>query len=669
MAQYARAPSQASTSSGSGLLRPVLALAVVFLSFALSNVSAKVIAGAQLQNSQRALFLDAINALEEGKFDVFLSLADKNQNYLLYPYLKYYELRELVDAASSASIKSFIDTYSDYPLSRQLRYKWLFSLAKRKRWREYLNAYTGQNNTKLKCYQLRARLAVDKSKKNVRQVYKKAKKIWMVGSKQPKECIPLFKKLEAASVITTKMRWQRIDLAMARGNLSLVRFLSNDFNKRDKRVIKLWARVHRNPGKGLQSRALKRDSIATRKIIIHGIKKIARRDAPKARKLWRKKSRRYHFSSDERGKMIKYIALRAAYQFDPNALKWLKQVKKPWIDSDVRIWRTRAALRDPNWHELSKAIKGLKKYEQKQVKWRYWGARAKQKNGHKKAARSIFEKIARKTNYYGFLAADQVSVPYTFDSQPLERDEQAIEALKKVPGIQRARELYLLGRITDARREWNRVTARLKQTQLKTAAILAHDWQWHDNAITTLAKTGDYKDLNLRFPTPFRDLIYINAQTHGMDPSLIFGVARRESAFNHVARSNAGALGLMQLLPGTARLQSRLMGLSRPSRSDILSTDHNILLGSAYLNEMIKRFSGNQVLATAAYNAGPNRVERWIPKGNTLPADVWVDTVPYKETRKYVRAVMAYSTIFDWKLDAKITPLKDRMFAVGRAER
>jgi soluble lytic murein transglycosylase len=193
------------------------------------------------------------------------------------------------------------------------------------------------------------------------------------------------------------------------------------------------------------------------------------------------------------------------------------------------------------------------------------------------------------------------------------------------------------------------------------AAVLAHEWQWHDNAIVTVAKANYFKDLDLRFPTPFEETIRMNAQTYDLNPSWIYGVMRRESAFNVTARSSAGALGLMQLMPHTARLTSRLLGLSKPSTSDILTSEQNILLGSAYLHRMLNKFDGNLVLATAAYNAGPNRVKQWLPKNNSIPADIWIETLPYKETREYVRAVMAYSTIFEWKLDEDITPLRERM--------
>ncbi|MCI0507852.1 MAG: lytic transglycosylase domain-containing protein, partial [Gammaproteobacteria bacterium] len=170
-----------------------------------------------------------------------------------------------------------------------------------------------------------------------------------------------------------------------------------------------------------------------------------------------------------------------------------------------------------------------------------------------------------------------------------------------------------------------------------------------------------WNDYEVRFPTPFRELVFNHANVHGINPSLIYGVVRRESAYRPNARSNVGALGLMQLMPDTARLESKLLGRERPTYKEILNAENNILLGSSYLNRMLERFGGNQALAAAAYNAGPKRVDSWLPETNPVSSDIWIDTLPFKETREYVRAVLAYSTIFEWKLDQKITTISSRI--------
>ena len=612
-------------------------------------------------DEQRRLFVEAVTALETGQYESFKTLSQQNTDYILYPYLIYYDLRERLSMASEEEVSNFISKYSDMPISGQLRNRWLFELAENNRWDTYNKYYSGQNNIKLKCNYLYSQLQADYGKNTLNKVLEEAEQLWLTGERRPQECKLVFEKLIQQDRISSKMLWQRIELAMNQGDFKLAAELSTPFNSRDKALVTLWQTVYKNPEKGLALPAMKRNHMVVRKIAHQAIRKIASRDAEKANQLWGKVLRVYGFSKDQRIEMQRYIALQAAYQNLPIAINWLKAIPKSYVNDDLRISRVRVALKNENWPELINSINNLKSIQKDDFQWRYWLARAMEKQGKKSQAQSSYADISANTNYYGFLAADRIDKPYSFNNEPLQRDEFATQALKNIPAVQRTRELYLLGRISDARSEWNAAIRKLDEEQLKIAALLVYEWEWYDNAIITVAKTGHLKDLELRFPTPFKDIIYMNAQTYGLDPSWIYGVTRRESAFNVVARSSVGALGLMQLMPSTARYQSKKLGLDRPSISDILSSEQNLLLGSAYLNRMLNKFAGNQVLATAAYNAGPNRVLRWLPTDRGVAADIWIDTLPYKETRQYVRAVMAYSTIFDWKLKQQVTPLKKRM--------
>ena len=615
-------------------------------------------------DEQRQVFDEAINALVTGQYETFKELTSQNTDYILYPYLEYYDLRERLSDASEEEIARFINKYSDMPISWQIRNRWLFDLAENKRWETYHKYYTGQSNIKLQCYYLYAQLQVDRSQNTLKHILDEAEQLWLSGDRRPQECKPVFEKLVEHERITSKMLWQRIELAMNKGNLALAGELATPFNRRDQNLVKLWQSVYKNPEKGLAMREMKRNHIIIRKIVEQAIRQIARNDADKATQLWGKAVRRYGFTEEQRREMQRYIALQAAYDEHPNALNWLKAVPNKYQDDDVRIMQVRIALKNKDWQELIRGINNLQSEQKEQFQWRYWKARALEQLGKEAMAAANYSDISANTNYYGFLAADRIGKPYRFNSEPLERDDETSQALKRIPAVQRTRELYLLGRVSEARSEWNSAIRKFDAEQLKVAALLVYEWEWYDNAIITVAKTGHLADLELRFPTPFKDLVYLNAQTYGLDPSWIYGVTRRESAFNVYARSSAGALGLMQLMPSTARYQSKKLGLSRPSVTDILSTEQNLLLGSAYLNNMLAKFSGNMVLATAAYNAGPNRVLRWLPKNGDVPADIWVDTLPYKETRQYVRAVMAYATIFDWKLKQQVTPLRERMRSI-----
>jgi soluble lytic murein transglycosylase len=198
---------------------------------------------------------------------------------------------------------------------------------------------------------------------------------------------------------------------------------------------------------------------------------------------------------------------------------------------------------------------------------------------------------------------------------------------------------------------------------LQLAAVLAYRWQWYDRAIVTLAQSGHKDDLDLRFPFAYQEQVLSSAKRHQIDPAWVYGVVRQESAFMPDARSRAGAMGLMQLLPRTARITARLLRIPMRSKYELLEAEKNLHLGSGYLKRMLDENNGNQILATASYNAGPQRVKQWLPDTD-MPADLWVEMIPFSETRDYVRNVMAYTAIFDQRLDGNLIPLSKRMPAV-----
>jgi soluble lytic murein transglycosylase len=201
----------------------------------------------------------------------------------------------------------------------------------------------------------------------------------------------------------------------------------------------------------------------------------------------------------------------------------------------------------------------------------------------------------------------------------------------------------------------------MNREELKLAAILADRWGWHDRAILTVARSGEYDDLVLRFPLDHVDNVRRHAANNGLDSGEVFALIRQESAFNSDARSSAGAMGLMQLMPGTGKLTARRNRIPYSGTGMLLDVDKNIELGTSYLRHVMERFAGNPVLATASYNAGPHRVERWLPESGSEPAAIWIAGIPFRETRDYVQRVLAYSVIYDWRMRHPITPLKKRM--------
>jgi soluble lytic murein transglycosylase len=294
--------------------------------------------------------------------------------------------------------------------------------------------------------------------------------------------------------------------------------------------------------------------------------------------------------------------------------------------------------------------------------WQYWLARAFESLDFELKSSEKYESLAAMSSYYGFLAADKMKLPYRIEQENAAAIEDFSEAvfLAENPHLLRARELYFLDRPVDARREWFQALRHLDAEEIKKAAVLASSWKWYDGAIKTVAKTSHRSDYNLRFPTPFKQQVFNHADARQLDPSVIYGLMRRESLFDPMARSSVGALGLMQLMPSTARRVAKSLGMKRPRRSDILDIDNNINFGTQYFRSVLDRFENNVSLAAAAYNAGPLNVRKWLPQIDLMPADLWVETVPFKETRNYVQAVLAYATVFDKSL-GRDTLISSRM--------
>ena len=355
------------------------------------------------------------------------------------------------------------------------------------------------------------------------------------------------------------------------------------------------------------------------------------------------------------------LALRAAYLHDHRATIWMYELPKDVVDASTGMWRTRSAIRSQDWDLVLRGIAMLNEEEKAEEQWLYWKARALEEKGLFSAATEIYKNIAEERSYYGFLAADKVATPYNIDNIPVQYNKNEFEQVAKLSGIVRTEELLVANQLSDARREWNYVTRDFTERQLQIAASLAHQWQWHDYAIRTIAKGNYFSDLSIRFPTPFDNLVKRYASRRNLEPAFVYGIIRRESAFNPQARSPVGARGLMQLMPATARQVSRQLKLKSPSRQDLYTPSYNINLGSTYISDMLRKFNGHRALASAAYNAGPHRVKAWLPENNELPADVWIDTIPFTETREYVRAIMAYTALFEWKIDQQPTRLSKHL--------
>ena len=600
-------------------------------------------------------YLDGKRAVQARQFSLFQQHLDRLANHPLYAFLEYEFLKDRLTETSDLVITGFLQRNSDAVVTRLLRERWLRQLAKRRQWGAFLDAYQPLDSDELECHRLNALLHDGQT---VTDFNGDIERLWMTGASRPDACDPVFAAWNSAGELNTERVWGRIKLALERGRLGLVRHLSHTYlNTAGQRDAKHWVALHKAPETELLRPALPDSNW----IIHHALNRLANRDIDRAAAIWAKLKPQQRFDDADRGRAYRTIGLSAAYNHDPRALRWLSRASAGSDDATLRQWRVRAALRSGRWDAVLDFLDRLTAEEQLDPKWRYWRARALEANADRDGAQRLYRSLAESRNYHGFLAADTLNAPYAMQDVPLRVTAAAIDTATKHNGLAMAFALYAAGDTRMARRQWQWATRNFDKHSLRAAAALAAQQGWYDRSIVSAGRGDFLNDLELRFPTRHRKLIHSNAHRYGIDPSWVYGVVRQESAFMADARSAVGALGLMQLMPSTGRRVARELNIKITGNSSILEIDNNIRLGTAYLRKILDGYDGNSVLATAAYNAGPHRVREWLPKRDDLAADIWVETIPFKETRNFVKNVLAFAVVYDYRLGATQQRLQQRM--------
>lgn len=600
---------------------------------------------------EREKFLAAEKALELGRKKQFRKLKSELKGYPLYPYLDYSEIKKDLRRFPKKRVKAFLDQYPETPLAKRLQVTWLKRLARYGRWKTYISFYQDNGSIERRCDYLHALIQTGEQELALAE----ATDIWIHSHSRPKSCDPVFKVWKADGRMTTERIWKRIALAMSAGQTQLARYLSRSLEEQEKPWFDVWNRINRHPEKVLKEALLKGEHPYKEQILLHAVKRIARKDAQDALDLWHRILKKFSFSSFYQHLAERRLALSLVRTNEPSAYQLLKTIAPCDHDTRLLIARLKTALFHQDWPQLITWTEQLPDEIRQQENWRYWLAFSLGETGDQEAADALYQSLAKERSYYGFLAADQIGADYHLPHKETPVDETLFRSIKSHPAILRVRELLALDRVVDARREWNYSIQNLNKMGLMAAAKLAESWDWHDQAIFTLARSDYWDDLTLRFPIIHTDEINSSAERHQLDNSWILAIIRQESAFVPDARSHAGARGLMQLMPATAR------GVSRYKRPDLTDPETNIELGSKYFRQKLNQFDANPVLAIASYNAGPHRVLSWLPDKVSIPAEVWVELVPYRETRSYLRRVLAYKIIYEKRLGQKPGRLSDHL--------
>jgi soluble lytic murein transglycosylase len=611
-------------------------------------------------DDQRAAFREVYPAAERGDWEPVREKESLLRQYVLWPDLKAAWLRAHLDDAA-VEVRQFLDEYGTSKPARELRYQFALRLAAKEHFPEYLELYRrwyeSLDIAKLDCLALQAGILGGGNDR----VASRGRELWLTGRSQADECDPVFDYLRGAGRLDEQLYRQRFELAVGERQFSLARYLARSLDERYLDEANAWIAAQNTPDEFLRSADL---DGTDRQQLMYAIERLTYDDAELASEHWQRLRTKQQFSALQTAGISRHIALWLARQHRPAAFDSLRALPSEAVDIEVRRWLVRSALRQRSFKDAIAAIEEMPEDERQTEEWQYWLAISGTETGKDEEAKTILASLAEERSYYGFLAADELGSDYAWAHAALHEDRESLGRLAQYPSLVRARELYYVGLESRGRSEWDDAVSTLLPEEKVQAALLAHSWGWHSRAIATLASVEDYDDLEVRYPLPFREQFEKHSETAEIPYSWAYGVARSESLFMTDIRSIAGAVGVMQLMPETGRRTASEMKLPYGGVTTLTDPDRNIQLGTFYLGKMLRRFGHNPILATAAYNAGPLRVEKWLPEADRLDARIWIESIPFNETRGYVRRVLFTDAIFHWRLTGETRRLSESLAAI-----
>ncbi len=600
--------------------------------------------------SMRKLFAQAETALNRKKDADYFMVASQLEEYPLYPYLQYQWLKKHL--GRERQVKHFLEEHGDSRYASALQRQWLSHLAKKGEWETFLEYYTPGGGTSLSCYYHQAQYETGDNA----AALEGASKLWAVGQSQPKACDPLFAKLKKSGLFNQELFWQRFEAAMGNNKTRLARYVKSLMTAGDQQTADLWLRLHSKPEQAIPELLAATETPRSPEMFAHAIHRLAGRDIYEAIELWDANKQRFDMDDELAGRIEKRLALKLAYKNESDAFERLGNLNDS--DYNAQAWRIRVALYEQNWPGVIAAIEDLSAENRDLEKWRYWLARAYQETGRPIQADELLSELATKRDFYGYMAADRLNREYQLEHSPLEVTEEEIDAIKYSREFLAAHEFMVLGRENDAKQQWWHALRQLDKKHYPAAAKLAQQWQWDEVAIFTIAKIQYWDDVELRFPLSYSDKIHENAALQNLNPVILYGLIRRESAFNKDARSPSGARGLMQIMPRTGMQIAKDLNERWSGKNSLYDPVKNLRYGSYYYQKLLNQFNGNYAIAAAAYNAGPNRVKKWLPN-EAVPADIWIETIPFNETREYVTNVLVYAMIYQQRMESDDLSMAD----------
>ena len=600
---------------------------------------------AQASTSDQQLYLKAKTAFEKNDTALADQLTAELKNYPLVPYLHARQITRDIAQLDDKLVSRFIKGNEATPFAKDAQAARLDHLLQQKKWLEFTQAYA---EYPIKSNRYQCELAnAQYQRGDKKEAFISAKQLWQVGYSQNQACDPLFTVWIQSGHLTSSVANVRFWNAAHEKEFALAkyleRFLTTSAHKKDSEL--LW-RVKEQPDLITDATLLSANNMQHGIIAAYAIRQIARADINQAAGLWLRDRSRLTFDQTTIDKTNEYFGMRYAKGFRDNAEEMLAKLDPEFSYGKLTEWRIRLELAKQDWQAVLTLIEKLPDDLKQEGRWAYWKVSSQQRLNPGKQ-KADYADVAKERSFYGFLASELTNDPFYLNHRPSGITAAHKKKLGTLPAVQRIKELLAFDYQYAARVEWNLLTKNLSENDQLAMAHIAYDWGWYDQAIRGAAKIKAWDDLDIRFPNPHSSLFEELTNERGIYQTWAIAIARQESAFHQQARSRVGARGLMQLMPATAKMTAKRYDVKYSGPSELFTPRTNIALGTAYLAEVLETFEGNRAYATAAYNAGPGRVKKWLQARGDLPLDAWIETIPFDETRNYVQNVLAFSVIYD----------------------
>ena len=584
---------------------------------------------------QRSQYKEALRFLSQGQIKKFSKLQDKLDDYLLQDYLNYHKFNRLLHKRSKREMDGFRTKFDHLPVTAIVEKRWLKLIGKQRKWKTLQDNFVQTSDPELQCLYTRSLYGTNQKDKALALT----SDLWVKPNSQPKVCDPLFEVWKKTKYFNEEIVWTRLKLTIGANERQLSRYLLRFLSGSNRQAGQILYQIHTQPQRMSTFKSVGAPKEKERHIVVYGVSRLSKRDVNLAKQIWSRFKGQFSFSERETQIAESNIALGFAKE---NTFPDTKN-RYRFIDETLIRGLANLAIENANWKEASYWIKSATSIDE-DIRWDYWLSRAQIELGEEEQEATLrLKRISEERHYYGFMAANILKRTPKLNDSSLHKSEIKSPTNQN---ILRAKELFAVGDNVNARREWYRTLATQPDEEKIRSLYFINDLGRTQLAIRTAEDAGAYNHLKLRFPIlyhqEFKEAALITAQPL----ALLYAVSRQESAFNVMAVSSANARGLMQLIPSTASLSARRMGLAAPSTSRLHNPGLNIKLGSFHLVWLLKRYKGQTALAVAAYNAGEQRVDRWTKGKKGLSLDVWIEQIPFQETRNYVKNVLAFRQVY-----------------------